>query len=177
MKSFQKRHKQYFGLELFVIMKQHYIIVTSLSKLTAPNSGSKTLFIFRGHQIKTKANTEQKMPKRKAVLQFLQHFLIGSVLTIKGIDKISHHAVMGSIILLFGIIILAFFIYTLTAKKPSEKLTVLAHWFEAIAALFTAYIFFTEGATYLPYLFLLAAVGFFIGIYVHAKKHRHVSKS
>jgi uncharacterized membrane protein YfcA len=114
------------------------------------------------------------MPKSKPLLQFFQLFLIGTVLTMKGIDKISHHIVIGSIILAFGIIILVYFFYSLLAKKPNEKLTLLAHWFEAIAALFTAYIFFTEGATYLPYLFLLAAVGFFIGIYVHHKKeHRH----
>lgn len=117
------------------------------------------------------------MAKSKPLLQFFQHFLIGTVLTMKGIDKISHHAMIGSIILAFGIIILVFFVYTLIAKRPSEKLTVLAHWFEGIAALFTAYIFFTEGATYLPYVFLLAAIGFFIGIYVHYKKHRHVPKS
>ena len=108
------------------------------------------------------------------MLLFLQHFLIGIILTMKGIDKISHHAVIGSIILSFGLIVLAYFFYSLFVKRPSQKLTLLAHWFEAIAALFTAYIFYTEGATYLPYLFGLAAIGFFIGIYVHTKKgHAH----
>src|SRR5688500_17754259 len=100
------------------------------------------------------------MTRKKTMMLFLQHFLIGCVLTIKGIDKISHHAIIGSILLIFGLIVLAYFFYSLFVKRPSERLTLLAHWFEAIAALFTAYIFFTEGATYLPYLFLLAAIGF-----------------
>lgn len=114
------------------------------------------------------------MPKNKPLLLFLQHFLIGFILTMKGIDKLSHHAVIGSIILAFGLIVLTYFFYSLFVKRPSETLTMLAHLFEAIAALFTAYIFYTEGATYLPYVFLLAAIGFSIGIYVHYKKeHVH----
>ena len=113
------------------------------------------------------------MPKNKPLLNALKHFLIGSALTMKGADKISHHAVIGSILLCMGLIILIYFFYLVIKKHPTQKLDLVAHWFEAFAALFTAYVFFTEGARFLPYAFLLAAAGFFFAIYMHHKKgHR-----
>lgn len=112
------------------------------------------------------------MPKRNKILNAAHHLLIGFALTLKGIDKVAHHPVIGSIILLFGIIILGYFLYIVIKKHPDNKLVYIIHWFEAIASLFTAYVFFEEGATYLPYAFLLAAVGFIIAIIVHhTKKH------
>jgi TRAP-type uncharacterized transport system fused permease subunit len=110
------------------------------------------------------------MARRKEILHSVKHFLIGSALTLKGADKIGHHPVIGSIILLFGLIILVYFFYLLIKKHPNEKLAPIVHWFEAIASLFTAYIFFEEGATYLPWVFLLASFGFFLSIYI---EHRH----
>ena len=104
------------------------------------------------------------------MLHSIHHFLTGAVLITKGIDKISHHAIIGSLILLFGIIILAFFFYTLFKRNHSENLELTVNWFEALVSLFMAYIFFTEGARFLPYAFLLAAIGFFIAIYVHSRK-------
>ena len=49
---------------------------------------------------------------------------------------------------------------------------ILIHLFEGLASLFTAYIFFEEGKKYLQYGFLLAAIGFFISVYVYAVKHK-----
>jgi hypothetical protein len=113
------------------------------------------------------------MARRKEILHSVKHFLIGTALTLKGADKIGHHPLIGSIILLFGLIILVYFFYLLIKKHPSEKLGHIVHWFEAIASLFTAYIFFQEGATYLPWAFLLASIGFFISIYVEHRKAKH----
>ena len=112
------------------------------------------------------------MAKPKHILHSLSHFLIGLTLTIKGYDKLHHHVLIGSILLIFGIIILIYFFYSLFKKHLNDTLTLIIHWFEAIAALFTAYIFFKDGATYLPYLFLIASIGFFISIYVHYRKHK-----
>ena len=112
------------------------------------------------------------MAAKNKILDSLHHLLIGFALTLKGINKISHHPVIGSIILLFGIIILGYFLYIVIKKHTDKTLVYIIHWFEAIASLFTAYVFFEEGATYLPYAFLLAAIGFFIAIIVHhTKKH------
>lgn len=114
------------------------------------------------------------MIEKTRIVHSIHHFLVGFSLTLKGITKISHHPVIGSIILLFGLIILAYFLYVLLRSHPAEKLGHIIHWFEALASLFTAYIFFEEGAKYLPYVFLLAAVGFFISIFVsHKKATRH----
>ena len=113
------------------------------------------------------------MAKNKHLLHSLHHLLVGAALCLKGATKVSHHPFIGGIILLFGAIIISYFFYLQVKKHPSAKLNDLVHWFEALASLFTAYIFFEEGATYLPYVFLLAAVGFFIAIYVsHKKKSR-----
>jgi TRAP-type uncharacterized transport system fused permease subunit len=116
------------------------------------------------------------MGKDRHFLHSIQHFLIGSALTLKGFDKLSHHPFIGGIILSFGIIILIYFFYLLFKKHPSKKLSLLVHWFEAIAALFTAYIFFQDGAKYLPWMFLLASIGFFISIFVSMKKRRSETK-
>ena len=85
-----------------------------------------------------------------------------------------HHAIIGSIFLLFGITILSYFIYVLFKKQPSHNLELMVRWFEALASLFTAYIFFTEGKTLLPYVFLLASIGFFISVYVFYKKKKEI---
>ena len=110
------------------------------------------------------------MAGKKHLLHSLHHFLTGTVLIIKGIDKISHHTIIGGLVLLFGVLILSFFVYTLLKKRHGQHLELMVHWFEALVSLFMAYIFFTEGARYLPYMFLLAAIGFFIAIYVHSRR-------
>jgi CHASE2 domain-containing sensor protein len=116
------------------------------------------------------------MAGRKQFLHSLHHFLAGAMLIIKGIDKISHHHVfMGSLILLFGIMILSFFVYTLIAKQHGHRLELMVRWFEALVSLFSAYLFFSEGKKWLPYFSILAAIGFFISIYIFHKKKRQAA--
>ena len=112
------------------------------------------------------------MAKKSFSLHMITHFILGCVLLLKGFDKVGHHPFIGGIFLAFGIIILVYFFYVLLKGRESEKLALMVHWFEAIASLFTAYIFFEEGKTFLPYAFLLAAIGFFIAIYLHYRKKR-----
>ncbi len=109
------------------------------------------------------------MAEKKHLLHSIHHCLTAAVLIIKGIDKIPHHAFIGSLILLFGVIILAYFIFTVIKKHPDKHLEPGVRWFEALVALFMAYIFFSEGKSILPYAWLLAAIGFFISIYVYYK--------
>ena len=116
------------------------------------------------------------MAGKKQLLHSIHHFLSGTVLIIKGVDKITHHAFIGSLLLLFGVVILTFFIYTLIKKQHGENLELVVRWFEALVALFMAYIFFSEGRTLLPYAFLLAAIGFFISIYVFRKKAKRLAQ-
>ena len=111
------------------------------------------------------------MASTKSLLKYFYHPIIAFTLILKGYTKlVSHHSVIGAIILAFGIMILLYFFYVMWKKYADEKLSLMIHWFEAIASLLTAWIFFSEGAKYLPYMFLLAAIGFFIGIYVHYQK-------
>jgi hypothetical protein len=49
---------------------------------------------------------------------------------------------------------------------------ILVHLFEALASLITAYIFYEEGKGYIHYFFILAAIGFFIAIYVYIQRKR-----
>jgi TRAP-type uncharacterized transport system fused permease subunit len=110
------------------------------------------------------------MAAKAHLLHSMHHLLTGTVL-IKGIDKISHHSFIGSLFLLFGVLILGFFFYTITKKHHGQNMELIVHWFEALVCLFTAYIFFTEGKRLIPYVFLLAAAGFFIAIYMfHNRK-------
>ena len=50
---------------------------------------------------------------------------------------------------------------------------ILIHLFEALASLFTAYIFYTDGKKYLQYVFVLAAIGFLVSVYVYIRKHKN----
>lgn len=121
-----------------------------------------------------------EMSGKRHLLHSIHHFITGAVLIIKGIDKISHHAIIGSLILLFGVLIFSFFIYTVSKKQHNQhnqNLELMVRWLEALVALFMAYIFFTEGKTLLPYVFLLASVGFFISIYVFHKKKKEPARN
>lgn len=103
----------------------------------------------------------------------VHHFIIGCVLIIKGYDKISHHYnIIGGLILSFGIIIILYFIYVLLKRKQNKNLDAGVHFFEALVGLFTAYIFFKEGKVYLPYVCLIASIGFFISVYVSLVKKK-----
>ena len=106
------------------------------------------------------------MAGHKHLLHSVHHLLIGITLVLKGLTKLAHHPIIGSAILLFGIIILVYFFYLVWKKYPKENLHLTIHVFEALACLFTGYILFREGAIYLPYVFLLAAIGFLISIYI-----------
>jgi len=57
------------------------------------------------------------MAGKKHLLHSIHHFLTGAVLITKGIDKVSHHAFIGSLILLFGVAILCYFIYRFIKKQ------------------------------------------------------------
>lgn len=115
------------------------------------------------------------MAGKRHLLHSMHHLITGAVLVLKGTDKISHHPFIGGLILLFGLLILAFFVYDLSRKAKAETLELMVRWFEGIVALFVAYIFFTEGKELLPYVFLLAAAGFFISIYVYHRKRRRTT--
>lgn len=106
------------------------------------------------------------MVKNKKLLHSFHHFLIGCLLILKGFDKFSHHNIIGTLILIFGIIILGYFIYSMVRKRENKNLGLIVHIFEAMVGVFTTYIFFKEGKVYLPYLSLLATIGFSIAVYV-----------
>jgi hypothetical protein len=117
------------------------------------------------------------MTGKQHLLHSIHHFLTGVVLLIKGIDKISHHIIIGVLILVFGVSILSFFVYSLFKIPHSRNLELMVRWFEALATLFTAYIFFMEGKSMIQYVFLLASIGFFISIYIfHKNKKELVEK-
>ena len=116
------------------------------------------------------------MEGRKNLLHSIQHLLVSFVLILKGLDKFSHgHTFIGSILLIFGLVILGYFIYLARKKKHSLLLDNMVHLFEALTALFVAYLYYTEGSKYLHYVFLIAALGFFIAIYVSSKNRSRVA--
>ena len=117
------------------------------------------------------------MSKKHQVLHGIYHFLVGFVFILKGTDKISHHPFIGGLILLFGIITWTYFFYHVWRRKEGKTLSLLVHLFEGVALLFIAYIFYTEGAKYLPYVSLVSAIGFFIGAIVMINRQRRSQSS
>ena len=115
---------------------------------------------------------QSKMATKNKLLSLIHHLIISVALILKGLDKFSHHKLLGGLIFCFGVIVLVYFVYVLLKQKESRTMHILIHLFEGLASLFTAYIFFEEGKKYLQYGFILAAIGFFISVYVYTVKHK-----
>lgn len=114
----------------------------------------------------------------KKQLVSIHHFVVALILLSKGFDKIQHHhSFIGWTILLLGVVILGYFIFLKIAKKPHESVVLLMHLFESIALFLTAYVYFQEGKTWLPYVTLLAAVGFLVATILHLFQHQKKTDS
>lgn len=108
-----------------------------------------------------------KKEKIKHTFEIIHPFLVGLLLTLKGLEKIDHHYTkLGSIILLFAAILFCYSVYELIKKQHSKALTIMVHIFECIALLFTAWIYQDEGRHLLQYAMLLAATGFLVSVFV-----------
>lgn len=111
--------------------------------------------------------------KTKDQLLSIKHFIVAFILMTKGYMKIEHHHdVIGWTILLFGFIVLAYFVYTKFSNEDHTKLELLIHSFESIALFLTAYVYLEEGRHFLPYVAALAAIGFLIAVIMHLLKHQ-----
>jgi hypothetical protein len=106
------------------------------------------------------------MKNKKQFIESFHSVNIGFFLTIEGFDKYTDHRLIGGLILAFGIVILLYFFYTIFTKRESTLLKLLLHIFEGAALLFISCLFFKEGKTYLPYITLLASIGFFISVVI-----------
>ena len=109
----------------------------------------------------------------KEKLLSIQHLLVALILMTKGFDKVEHHhSFAGWTILIFGIVILGYFIFIKLTKKKHSFLEPTIHLFESIALFFTTYVYFKEGKTFLPYLTLIAGIGFLIAVILYLIKQK-----
>jgi hypothetical protein len=115
------------------------------------------------------------MKKRKHfVPEIFHHLLTGFILTLKGVEKFEHHQAIGLIILASGIIVLLYILYDVIKKGTGSTMQILMCAFEGMAWLFTTYVFFEEGKVYLPYVTLVASIGYFVSVVVLWRKNRPV---
>lgn len=117
-------------------------------------------------------------PVQKSKSEHIHHLFTGLLLGLKGVDKISHGApLLGSLVLLFGIVVVGYFIYSIKREQHNFTLKVLVHFFEAVALLFTAILLFQEGKKYVQYVTLAASIGFFVATAVMIlKRKNHTTK-
>ena len=109
--------------------------------------------------------------KIKSNLFSIQHILVALVLIPKGIDKIEHHHIfIGWMILLMGTIILGYFVYQKITQTKNHFLLIGIHLFESISLFLTSYVYFEEGKKFLPYVTLIAAIGFLVAMITHITK-------
>jgi FtsH-binding integral membrane protein len=109
----------------------------------------------------------------KKQLLSIHHFIVAVVLLTKGLDKIlHHHSFIGWAILLLGLTVLICLIYVKLSKRPHALLELIIHLFESIALFLTTYVYFQEGKTFLPYITLIAGIGFLLATILHLKKHQ-----
>lgn len=113
----------------------------------------------------------------KHKLRTLAHAVTGLALALKGYAKLTdHHAVIGSIILISGLTIIGYVLYDSRQQKHNRLLGTGIHFLEGLALLFTSWVYFEEGKTYLPYATLAAAIGFFVTVPVLYRKNRGMNK-
>lgn len=109
----------------------------------------------------------------KSKLLSIHHFIVSVILISKGFNKIQHHhSFIGWTILLLGIIVLSYFIFVKLTKKPHSTLEVIIHFFESMALFLTSYIYFQDGKSFLPYVTLIAGIGFLVATFIHLKGHK-----
>lgn len=107
----------------------------------------------------------------KQKLGAMAHAVTGFALFLKGYAKFTdHYAAIGSIIMLSGIVIIAFVIYENVKTIHSKKLVIAVHFFEGLALAFTTYVYFDEGKTYIPYFTMAAAIAFFVVAFILLRK-------
>jgi FtsH-binding integral membrane protein len=111
----------------------------------------------------------------KKHLLSIHHFFVAVILLTKGFDKIQHHhSYIGWTILLLGMTVFVYFIFIKLSKKSHSLLELIIHFFESIALFLTTYVYFQEGKTLLPYVTLIAAIGFLIATFLHLRAHKNV---
>jgi len=109
----------------------------------------------------------------KSKLLSIHHFIVSVILISKGFNKIQHHhSFIGWTILPLGIIVLSYFIFVKLVKKPHSTLDVIIHFFESMALFLTSYIYFQDGKSFLPYVTLIAGIGFLVATFIHLKGHK-----
>jgi hydrogenase-4 membrane subunit HyfE len=103
----------------------------------------------------------------------IQHLLVAIILMTKGYDKVTHHHnFIGWTILVFGILILGYFILIKLTKIEKGFFEPIVHLSESIALLLTTYVYFKEGKAFLPYITLIAGIGFLIAVLFHLLKNK-----
>jgi presenilin-like A22 family membrane protease len=114
----------------------------------------------------------------KHKLRSIQHLITGIFLLLKGCDKVEHnYLLIGWVILGMGIAVVSYYLFLKMTNNNNSLLNMLVHLFEGIALLFTTYVFIKEGKTYLPYVTLLAGIGFLVAVVVHWVKHNKKKQS
>jgi hypothetical protein len=109
--------------------------------------------------------------KIKTNLLSIQHLFVALILIPKGYDKIEHHYnLIGWFIMLMGIIVLIYFFYQKIIKTKSHFLLIAVHLFESVALFLTSYVYFEEGKRFLPYITIIAGIGFLIATIIHINK-------
>lgn len=101
--------------------------------------------------------------KQPAKLEAAIHFITAIVLLLKGYDKLSTGShVSGFIIFSFGIIILLITFLDRTLKISHLRTKWIVYLIEAIAFLIIASLYFKENKVYLPYVYLVPSLIFFV---------------
>jgi hypothetical protein len=106
------------------------------------------------------------MYNKKHFKKAIHHLIIGVLLILKGVDKYSDHQFIGGCIVFMGTVIILYFMFDLIWKKEGIVLKSFVHLFEGLALFFTAYVYYKEGKTYLPYITWLASLVFMIWFFV-----------
>ncbi|HET8885779.1 MAG TPA: hypothetical protein VFM70_05430 [Salinimicrobium sp.] len=112
------------------------------------------------------------MAHKKSKFEKIQFLLLSIVLFATAMNRMDAYPVMAYIIMGMSLILLLFFILGFVKKKKNHQLQVAGFICESIGLIFTAFVFLKDGKVFIPYMFILAAMGFFLAATIGFRRNR-----
>ena len=107
----------------------------------------------------------------KERLPLIHHIFIAVIAITSGLSKVnSTYSGIGWLLVVLGVAVLGYFIYTLAARRVIASLRPVIFGVECTAMLCATYIYFAEGKQFLPYATLIAALGYLIAVIASVRR-------
>lgn len=112
------------------------------------------------------------MAAKKSKFEKIQFLVMSIILATTAVNRLDDYPVMSYVILGFALILVGFFILGLIKKRENQRLQVIGFICESIGLVCTAFVYLKDGKVFIPYMFILAAMGFFLAATIGFRRSR-----